>query len=121
MKAFVRGLLARAYEDPRKVWNQKKWQWKESAGFGCVTSTPPPEKGLENLTVADVLMIKDTDGGKVETWISCRTNDTVFDAVKNVCSSTPLIFPPNTSFCSSRYALTYYYFIIHLKLVCFTL
>ncbi|VVA92701.1 unnamed protein product, partial [Arabis nemorensis] len=88
MKAFVRGLLARAYEDPRKVWNQKKWEWKESAGFGCVTSPtpppPPPEKGLENLTVADVLMIKDTDGGKVETWISCRTNDTVFDAVKNM-------------------------------------
>ncbi|KFK36154.1 hypothetical protein AALP_AA4G085000 [Arabis alpina] len=85
MKAFMRGLLARAYEDPRKMWNQK---WKESAGFGCVTSPPspppPPEKGLENLTVADVLMIKDTDGAKVETWISCRTNDTVFDAVKNM-------------------------------------
>lgn len=94
MKAFVRGLLARAYEGPkiqRKLWNQKKWEWKETAGFGCVTSPPPPEKGLENLTVADVLMIKDTDGGKVDSWISCRTNDTVFDAVKNV-RSTPFFF-----------------------------
>ncbi|KAF8080074.1 hypothetical protein N665_0977s0008 [Sinapis alba] len=85
MKAFVRGLLARANHEVPKI--QKKWEWKESAGFGGVTSpSPPPEKGLENLTVADVLLTKDTDdgGGKVDTLISCRTNDTVFDAVKNM-------------------------------------
>ncbi|CAA7048025.1 unnamed protein product [Microthlaspi erraticum] len=82
MKAFVRGLLARANYEVPKI--QRKWEWKESAGFGCVTSSPPPEKGLENLTVADVLLTKDTDGGKVDTWISCRTNDTVYDAVKNM-------------------------------------
>ncbi|XP_010500252.1 PREDICTED: CBS domain-containing protein CBSX3, mitochondrial-like [Camelina sativa] len=76
MKAFVRGLLARAHEVP-------KIQRKVSAGFGCVTSPPPPEKGLENLTVADVLSTKETD---VATWISCRTNDTVFDAVKNMAN-----------------------------------
>ncbi|KAG7594331.1 CBS domain [Arabidopsis thaliana x Arabidopsis arenosa] len=75
MKAFVRGLLARANEVP------KIHQRKVSAGFGCVTSPPPPEKGLENLTVADVLSTKDTD---VDTWISCRTSDTVSDAVKNM-------------------------------------
>ncbi|EOA38555.1 hypothetical protein CARUB_v10010365mg [Capsella rubella] len=74
MRAFVRGLLARAYEIP-------KIQRKVTAGFGCVTWPPPPEKGLENLTVADVLSIKETD---FNTWMSCRTNDTVFDAVKNM-------------------------------------
>jgi len=78
MKAFVRGLLARANEVP------KIHQRKVSAGFGCLTSPPPPEKGLENLTVADVLSTKDTD---IDTWISCRTNDTVSDAVKNVRSN----------------------------------
>lgn len=88
MKAFVRGLIARANLETPKI--QRKW-----AGFGGVTSPPPPpEKGLENLTVADVLLTKDTDdgGGKVDMLISCRTNDTVFDAVKNVRSLTPL-FP----------------------------
>lgn len=94
MKAFVRGLIARANLEMPKI--HRKWASKETAGFGGVTSPPPspPEKGLENLTVADVLLTKDTDdgGGKVDTLISCRTNDTVFDAVKNVRSQTPL-FP----------------------------
>lgn len=93
MKAFVRGLIARANLEMPKI--QRKWAWKESAGFGGVTPPPPPpEKGLENLTVADVLLTKDTDGGgggKVDTLISCRTNDTVFDAVKNVRSLTPFV------------------------------
>ncbi|XP_010538096.1 PREDICTED: CBS domain-containing protein CBSX3, mitochondrial isoform X2 [Tarenaya hassleriana] len=72
MQAFVRGL--RQLGTPMKRYR-----------FGCVTSSPPPlpEKGLENLTVADVLMAKDAVG-KVDTWISCRANDTVFDAVKNM-------------------------------------
>ena len=92
MKAFVRGLIAKANLEMPKI--QRKWTWKESAGFGGVTSPPPPpEKRLENLTVADVLLTKDTDGGggKVDTLISCRTNDTVFDAVKNVRSLTPFV------------------------------
>lgn len=51
--------------------------------FGCVTSsTTMPEKGLENLTVADVLMTKGED--KTGSWLWCRTNDTVYDAVNNV-------------------------------------
>ncbi|ESQ30882.1 hypothetical protein EUTSA_v10011792mg [Eutrema salsugineum] len=82
MKGFVRGLLARANYEMPKI--QRKWEWMESAGFGGVTSSPPPEKGLENLTVADVLLTKDNDDGMADTWISCRTNDTVFDAVKNM-------------------------------------
>ncbi|KAJ6708865.1 CYSTATHIONINE BETA-SYNTHASE (CBS) FAMILY PROTEIN [Salix koriyanagi] len=51
--------------------------------FGRVTSTPPVgEKEQENLTVADVLMIKGEE--KVGSWLWCRTTDTVYDAVKNV-------------------------------------
>lgn len=51
--------------------------------FGCIISSPPmQEKGLENLTVADVLMTKGEE--KTGTWLWCHTNDTVDDAVKNV-------------------------------------
>ncbi|KAM1133281.1 hypothetical protein ACFX19_043257 [Malus domestica] len=47
-----------------------------------VTSPPAQEKGLENVTVADVLATK----GNVETgpWLWCHTNDAVIDAVKNM-------------------------------------
>ncbi|XP_052306837.1 CBS domain-containing protein CBSX3, mitochondrial-like [Populus trichocarpa] len=49
---------------------------------GCVTSSPPVgEKGLENLTVADVLVTKGEE--KLGSWLWCRTTDTVYDAVKN--------------------------------------
>ncbi|WRX30318.1 CBS domain - like 10, partial [Theobroma cacao] len=54
--------------------------------FGCVTSSPSPlgtqEKGLENMTVADVLMTKGEE--KVGSWLWCRINDNVDDAMKNV-------------------------------------
>ncbi|KAK6938830.1 CBS domain [Dillenia turbinata] len=42
-------------------------------------------KGLENTTVADVLMTKGDD--KVGSWLWCRTNDTVYDAVKNMAEN----------------------------------
>lgn len=55
--------------------------------FGCVTSSsssslPVEEKGLENITVAEVLMTKGDD--KEGAWFCCRSNDVVDDAVKNV-------------------------------------
>ncbi|KAK6245433.1 hypothetical protein SCA6_008523 [Theobroma cacao] len=54
--------------------------------FGCVTSSPSPlgtqEKGLENMTVADVLMTKGEE--KVGSWLWCRINDNVDDAMKNM-------------------------------------
>ncbi|GAV77122.1 CBS domain-containing protein [Cephalotus follicularis] len=51
--------------------------------FVRVTSSlPMQEKGLQNLTVADVLMTKGED--KVGPWLSCRINDTVDDAAKNM-------------------------------------
>ncbi|KAJ6336921.1 hypothetical protein OIU76_006731 [Salix suchowensis] len=54
--------------------------------FGRVTSTPPVgEKEQENLTVADVLMIKGEE--KVGSWLWCRTTDTVYDAVKNMAQN----------------------------------
>lgn len=42
------------------------------------------QKGLENTTVADVLMIKDEEKGN--SWLCCRTNDTAYDAIKKVSS-----------------------------------
>ncbi|KAI8025997.1 hypothetical protein LOK49_LG02G00554 [Camellia lanceoleosa] len=53
---------------------------------GRVTSSPPTamhQKGLENTIVVDVLMTK--GGEKVESWLWCSTDDTVHDAVKQVC------------------------------------
>ncbi|KAF2309990.1 hypothetical protein GH714_006093 [Hevea brasiliensis] len=44
-----------------------------------------PEKGLENLTVADVLMTKGEE--KTGSWLWCRTNDTVYDAVNNMAKN----------------------------------
>ncbi|KAJ8772576.1 hypothetical protein K2173_027753 [Erythroxylum novogranatense] len=54
--------------------------------FGCVTSSLLiPEKGLENITVADVLMTKGDD--KTGSWLWCRTDDYVYDAVKNMAQN----------------------------------
>ncbi|KAL6574340.1 hypothetical protein OROHE_001244 [Orobanche hederae] len=40
------------------------------------------EKGLQNKTVAEVLMTKGEE--KVGSWLWCRTDDTVYDAVNRV-------------------------------------
>lgn len=40
-------------------------------------------KGLENVTVEEVLMTK--EGEKAGSWLCCRMDDTVYDAVKQVC------------------------------------
>lgn len=51
--------------------------------FGRVTcSSSMQQKGLENVTVAEVLMTK----GDVHTgsWLWCRSDEPVVDAVKNV-------------------------------------
>lgn len=51
--------------------------------FRCATnSAPQQEKGLENVTVADVLMTKGDE--QVGSWLWCRINDTVDDAMKNM-------------------------------------
>lgn len=58
---------------------------KTCSRFGCVTSFSPSliaEKGLENITVSEVLMTKGDD--KVGSWLCCRSDDTAEDAVKNV-------------------------------------
>ncbi|KAK3009775.1 hypothetical protein RJ639_014293 [Escallonia herrerae] len=66
---------------------------------GCVTSSLPNQvkesedkveadpstmqhKGLENMTVADVLMTKGEE--KVGSWLWCRSDDRVYDAVKQM-------------------------------------
>ncbi|XP_052188615.1 CBS domain-containing protein CBSX3, mitochondrial isoform X2 [Diospyros lotus] len=54
--------------------------------YGCVTSYPDmQEKGLENTTVADVLMTKGDE--KVGSWLWCQSNDTVRDAVKQMAEN----------------------------------
>lgn len=69
-------------------------------GHGCATSNPKTQekgsndimvaesseiqhKGLENVTVAEVLMTK--EGEKIGSWLWCHMDDTVYDAVKHVC------------------------------------
>ncbi|XP_051124004.1 CBS domain-containing protein CBSX3, mitochondrial-like [Andrographis paniculata] len=44
-----------------------------------------PHKGLQNTTVAEVLMTKGEE--KVGSWLWCYTNDTVYDAVKQMAHS----------------------------------
>ncbi|XP_057434957.1 CBS domain-containing protein CBSX3, mitochondrial [Lotus japonicus] len=59
---------------------------KLSAGFGCVTTSPPmQQKGLENVTVSDVLMTKGED--KNGSWLWCRVDDAVINAMKNMAEN----------------------------------
>ncbi|KAK0577672.1 hypothetical protein LWI29_036868 [Acer saccharum] len=56
--------------------------------IGCVTSSSSSsieEKGLENITVADILMTK--GDYKVGSWLWCLTHDTVDDAAKNMAKN----------------------------------
>ncbi|XP_027091134.1 CBS domain-containing protein CBSX3, mitochondrial isoform X2 [Coffea arabica] len=48
-------------------------------------SSPMQHKGLENVTVAEVLMTK--GGEKAGSWLSCRADDTVYDAVKQMAQN----------------------------------
>ncbi|GMY28399.1 CBS domain-containing protein CBSX3, mitochondrial [Fagus crenata] len=51
--------------------------------FGRITSSSSAQlKGLENVTVAEVLMTKGEE--KTGSWLWCRTDDAVIDAVKNM-------------------------------------
>ncbi|KAJ1384953.1 CBS domain, partial [Sesbania bispinosa] len=61
---------------------------KMSSGFGRVTSSPPApmqQKGLENVTVSEALMTKGEE--KVGSWLSCRVDDAVIDAMKNMAEN----------------------------------
>jgi len=56
---------------------------KKSSNFGCVTSSPrTQQKGLENVTVSEVLMTKGEEN--IGSWLWCRTDDAVINAMKNV-------------------------------------
>uniref|UniRef100_A0A2P2QT89 Uncharacterized protein n=1 Tax=Rhizophora mucronata TaxID=61149 RepID=A0A2P2QT89_RHIMU len=76
MRGLVHGIL--------RYWHGREAKRNVFPRFECMTSSPStPEKGLENLTVADVLVT--TGEEKVGSWLWCYTNDTLYDAVKNVC------------------------------------
>ncbi|KAL5845116.1 hypothetical protein ACOSQ4_011074 [Xanthoceras sorbifolium] len=55
--------------------------------IGCVTSSASSieEKGLENITVADILMTKGE--ARVGSWLWCQTDDTVDDAARNMAKN----------------------------------
>ncbi|TYH64788.1 hypothetical protein ES332_D06G011400v1 [Gossypium tomentosum] len=50
--------------------------------FSRTGSVETEEKGLENITVADVLISKGKEN--VGSWLWCRVNDNVDDAMKNM-------------------------------------
>ena len=54
----------------------------EKLGSSCKWVSFPALKGLENVTVEDVLTNKSEGPGP---WLWCHTDDSVIDAVKNVC------------------------------------
>ncbi|KAJ7966766.1 CBS domain-containing protein CBSX3, mitochondrial [Quillaja saponaria] len=59
---------------------------KICSSFGRLTSSPPEQqKGLENVTVAEVLMTKGEE--KVGSWLCCQADDAVIDAMKNMANS----------------------------------
>ncbi|KAM5564913.1 CBS domain-containing protein CBSX3, mitochondrial [Rosa sericea] len=58
--------------------------WVERLGSSCKWVTSPALKGLENVTVEDVLMKKSEETGP---WLWCHTNDTVIDAIKNMAKN----------------------------------
>lgn len=56
---------------------------KISSGFGFITSSPSMQhKGLENVTVSEVLMTKGEEN--VGSWLWCRVDDVVINAMRNV-------------------------------------
>ncbi|XP_009616923.1 CBS domain-containing protein CBSX3, mitochondrial [Nicotiana tabacum] len=50
-----------------------------------VSQSTMQQKGLENTKVSDVLLTK--DGEESGSWLCCRTNDTVFDAIKQMADN----------------------------------
>ncbi|XVF73763.1 hypothetical protein PTKIN_Ptkin13bG0008000 [Pterospermum kingtungense] len=83
MQGLIKGL--RSCQETVKLAILKTSRKNMLSRFGCVTSSQSmsiEEKGLENVTVADILMTKDEEN--VGSWFSCRINDNVEDATKNM-------------------------------------
>ena len=61
--------------------------------LGWMSSSSPSvrEKGLENVTVADILMGKGEAEESTGSWLWCHSNDIVSDAVKNVIVNTKML------------------------------
>ncbi|XP_073135796.1 CBS domain-containing protein CBSX3, mitochondrial [Henckelia pumila] len=74
-----RGLIASSQSSPPKK-NDKCFNRVMLAKSHTI-----PEKGLQNTTVAEVLMTKGE--GKAESWLWCRADDTVYDAVKQMAKN----------------------------------
>lgn len=80
----MQGILsaARSIRDIMKhARNISETKYALVARHGSVTSSIQ-QKGLENTTVAEILMYKGNESPG--SWLWCRSNDTVHDAVKQV-------------------------------------
>ncbi|KAL8148574.1 CBS domain-containing protein CBSX3, mitochondrial-like [Apium graveolens] len=89
--------IIRTYQETCRLSVLQHWHLRASAPCGCVTSSVTQKentedkspimqnKGLENTTVAEVLMTKGEE--QVGSWIWCRTDDTVHDAVKQMAQN----------------------------------
>ncbi|KAK1399258.1 Cystathionine beta-synthase (CBS) family protein [Heracleum sosnowskyi] len=84
--------IIRTYQETCRLAVLQHWHLPASARCGFVTSSVTEDKsptmqnkGLENTTVAEVLMTKGEE--QVGSWIWCRTDDTVHDAVKQMAQN----------------------------------
>lgn len=82
MQAIVRGTRSCQETYTGAILKHCQGKYSINLRLKCLTSSPEEEKGLENVTVSDVLKSKGED--KVGSWIWCRTDDIVDDAAKNV-------------------------------------
>lgn len=53
------------------------------ARFESATSAKMDEQGFERTTISDIL--KEKGKGADGSWLWCKTDDTVYDAVQSVC------------------------------------
>lgn len=61
------------------------WRKEDSNSLIVADSHTIADKGLKNTTVAEVLMTKGEE--KVGSWLWCRSNDSVYDAVKQMAQN----------------------------------
>ncbi|KAJ4965934.1 hypothetical protein NE237_017783 [Protea cynaroides] len=91
MQGIARVVQSHCHTLKNAILKHPKLQWKAVGSnvfsrWECVVSSPTIQhKGLENTTVAEVLTIKGEEKNGSVLW--CRTDDTVYDAVKQMADN----------------------------------